>query len=144
MRTAASLSSREIAYVRAGGRNRSKIAQPLVARDIAYSELRYSDNSLSAFRNNIFSLAGVYIGRRTAPGTGVGALMHVLDPAGDREIRRAFDSAIASLDAVQPSFGKVLVSSPAKIEAAQRTVLRPSEVLGRRRGAVTGAVDSGT
>ena len=199
VRTAASLSSREIAFVRAAGRKlsvdatalrrewaadggdyageliraggvnsrysseaaalkeivsgmlgsvtevaTSKIAQPLVAQDIAYSESRFSDNSLNDFRNNLFSVRDVYNGGQTATGTGVGALMQALDPSGDREILRAFDAAIASLDAVQPSFGKVLVSSPATIEAAQRAVLALSQVLGRRLGAVTGAVDSGT
>jgi putative iron-regulated protein len=122
----------------------SKMAQPLVSRDVVFSESRFSDNSLNDFRNNILSVRDVYNGGRTAAGGGVSALMMALDPAGDREILRAFDTTIAALNTVQPSFGKVLLSSPATIESAQRAVLALSEVLGRRLGAVTGAVDRGT
>lgn len=100
-----------------------KIAEPFESRNLELEESRFSNNSRTDFVNNLTGAATIYTGSYAGQNYGgLSAVIVGLRPDLDRKLRAQFDSAIAALGRMSPSFGQAVLDNRSSVEHAQRAV----------------------
>ena len=99
-----------------------------------------SDNSLADLAAAVRGMRNVYTGSRDGtPGGGIGALVAARGPATDRELREAFDTALAAIDAIPRPFRTAVALHRAEVQAAYDAVKELKRILGTEVIALLGA-----
>ncbi|HWU87235.1 MAG TPA: imelysin family protein [Kofleriaceae bacterium] len=99
-----------------------------------------SDNSLADLAAAVRGMRNVYTGSLDgAPGDGIGTLVAARGPATDRELREAFATALAAIDAVPRPFRTAVAEHRAEVQAAYDAVKELKRILGTEVISLLGA-----
>jgi predicted lipoprotein len=99
-----------------------------------------SDNSLADLAATVRGMRSVYTGSRDGSvAGGISGLVADRSPATDRELREAFATALAALDAVPRPFRTAVVDHRAEVQAAYDAVKELKRILGTEVVALLGA-----
>jgi predicted lipoprotein len=100
-----------------------------------------SDNSLADLAATVRGMRSVYTGSRdgTATGAGISGIVADRSPATDREVREAFVTALAALDAIPRPFRTAVALHRAQVQAAYDAVKELKRILGTEVVALLGA-----
>lgn len=110
----------------------SKIAQPLTTQNSAYAESRFSDYSLTDYRNNINGVYTVYVGQygSVTAAKSLSDLIAAAKPEVDDRIKTQFKLCLALIDLIQPvTFNQAITTRTTQLQSLQTELRKLNQLL---------------
>jgi len=99
-----------------------KMEDPLAAHDSTLVESQYAHNATEDFKNNMIGIQNAYMCRYNSTGISLHDLVASYDLSFDNTIQSQINTAIGSVAAIDPDYGKAIFTQVGQIQNAQAAI----------------------